>query len=74
LRRATSTTVDWRALTAREHSVLSMVAAGAAQKVVAIKLRMAPSTVSAALGSARRRLGFPSFGRLVRAFCAAAIP
>jgi hypothetical protein len=36
---------------------LALVADGLAQKVIAIKLGMHPSTVSAVLNSARRRLG-----------------
>jgi FixJ family two-component response regulator len=51
--------------------VLANVADGFPQKVIAMKLGMAPSTVSATLDGARRRLGFDAIHRLVRAYCAA---
>jgi DNA-binding CsgD family transcriptional regulator len=60
--------VDWRALRARERYVVAMVARGCPQKVIALKLGMAPSTVSAAFQSARVRLGFASPNELVRAW------
>jgi DNA-binding CsgD family transcriptional regulator len=59
--------IHWRALGARQRYVLALVARGYAQKVIAMKLGMAPSTVSAAFQSARLRLGFPSPSDLVRA-------
>jgi DNA-binding CsgD family transcriptional regulator len=59
--------IHWRALGARQRYVLALVARGYAQKVIAMKLGMAASTVSAAFQSARRRLGFPSPSDLVRA-------
>lgn len=71
LRRVSGAPVAWAALQTRERDVLDLVARRFAQKVIAIKLGLAPSTVSAALRSARSRLGFTSFGRLVRAYCAA---
>jgi DNA-binding NarL/FixJ family response regulator len=71
VRRVSCKTVDWAELNARQRDVLGLVARGFAQKVIAMKLRMAPSTVSSHLQSARRRLGFGSFAQLVRAYCAA---
>jgi DNA-binding NarL/FixJ family response regulator len=59
--------VDWRALGARERYVLALVARGCAQKVIAMKLGMAASTVSAAFQAARICLGFRSPNELVRA-------
>jgi DNA-binding CsgD family transcriptional regulator len=64
-------TADWSTLRERERDVLGCVSRGLAQKVVAMKLGMAASTVSANLHSAQRRLGFASFARLVRAYCGA---
>jgi DNA-binding NarL/FixJ family response regulator len=64
---ATKPVIHWRALGARQRYVLALLARGYAQKVIAIKLGMAPSTVSAAFQSARLRLGFPSPNDLVRA-------
>jgi DNA-binding NarL/FixJ family response regulator len=71
MRRVSCKTVDWAWLNARQRDVLGLVARGFAQKVIAMKLEMAPSTVSLHLQSARRRLGFASFAQLVRAYCAA---
>ena len=59
--------VDWHALGARERFVLAHVARGYAQKVIAMKLGMAASTVSAAFQAARVCLGFRSPNELVRA-------
>jgi DNA-binding CsgD family transcriptional regulator len=61
---------DWRMLSTTHRSVLVLMAEGFPQKAIALKLRMPPSTVSAALDSARRRLGFDSLNQLVRAYCA----
>jgi DNA-binding CsgD family transcriptional regulator len=63
--------VDWRALSERERDVLALVASGFAQKVIAMHLGLAPATVSSALDSARKRLGFASHAQLVRAYCGA---
>jgi DNA-binding CsgD family transcriptional regulator len=71
MRYSSARAVEWSRLRRRELDVLGLVARGYAQKVIAIKLGMAPSTVSANLQSARGRLGFPSFAQLVRAYCAA---
>jgi DNA-binding CsgD family transcriptional regulator len=70
MRRVSGRSVPWTSLKARERDVLSLVARRVAQKVIAIKLGLAPSTVSAALHSSCSRLGFASFGQLVRAYCA----
>jgi DNA-binding NarL/FixJ family response regulator len=71
MRRTSSKTVEWAALNVQQRSVLDLVARGVAQKVIAMKLGLAPSTVSARLHAVRRRLGFASFAQLVRAYCAA---
>lgn len=57
----------WRALGVRQRYVLALVARGCPQKVIAMRLGMAPSTISAAFQSARVRLGFSSANELVRA-------
>jgi DNA-binding NarL/FixJ family response regulator len=62
--------VDWLALNGLHREVLALMAGGLAQKVIAMKLGLAHSTVSSALGSARRRLGFATLGQLLRAYCA----
>jgi len=62
--------IDWCALSPTHRGVLALVADGLPQKVIAMKLGMAPSTVSAALDATRRLLGFDSLNRLVRAYCA----
>jgi DNA-binding CsgD family transcriptional regulator len=58
--------IDWSRLTERERRVLALVALGHAQMVIAMKLRLSPTTVSAAFRSARDRLGFGSSSELVR--------
>jgi DNA-binding NarL/FixJ family response regulator len=63
--------IDWRVLTTTHRNVLALVEEGFAQKVIAMKLGMAPSTVSAVLASAQKRLGFRSLSQLLRAYCAA---
>jgi DNA-binding CsgD family transcriptional regulator len=72
LRRESANPVDWLALGKLHWAVLALLARGEALKVVAMKLGLAPSTVSSALGSARRRLGFASPSQLLRAYCAIA--
>jgi DNA-binding NarL/FixJ family response regulator len=62
--------VEWFALNQVQCEVLELMAGGFAQKVIAMKLGLAHSTVSSALGSARRRLGFATLGQLLRAHCA----
>ena len=62
--------VDWLALNRGQREVLALMARGFAQKVIAMKLGLAHSTVSSALGSARRRLGFVTLAQLLRAYCA----
>jgi DNA-binding CsgD family transcriptional regulator len=62
--------VDWLSLSKLQGAVLALLACGDALKVVAMKLGLAPSTVSSALGSACRRLGFASSSHLLRAYCA----
>jgi DNA-binding NarL/FixJ family response regulator len=62
--------VDWLALSDAQRDVLTLMADGFAQKVVAMKLGLAHSTVSSVLRSARQRLGFPTAGQLLRAYCA----
>ena len=62
--------VDWGLLGQRERDVLDLIASDCAQKVIAMTLGLSPASVSAAIRSARERLGFASVGRLVRAYCA----
>jgi DNA-binding NarL/FixJ family response regulator len=64
--------LDWRRLSDREQSVVSWAARGFCQKVVALELGLAKSTVSKALRSARERMGFASSVQLLRAWRAAA--
>lgn len=59
--------VAWAALSPTQRQVLVQVARGLAQKVIAMKLGMAPSSVSSAFQSARVRLGFGTSCELVRA-------
>ena len=66
--------VDWLVLSRLHWDVLALIAGGFAQKVIAMKLGLAPSTVSSALATARRRLGFGSLDQLLRAYCAALDP
>jgi DNA-binding NarL/FixJ family response regulator len=65
--------LDWRRLSDREQSVLSWAASGFCQKVVALELGLAKSTVSKALRSARERMGFASSVQMLRAWRAAAV-
>jgi DNA-binding CsgD family transcriptional regulator len=60
-------TVAWGALSATQRRVLVQIAHGLPQKVIAMKLGMAPSSVSSAFQSARVRLGFGTSYELVRA-------
>ena len=62
--------IDWFCLSHTEREVLDLLAQTDAQKVVAIKLGLSPSRVSGAVGSAVRRLGLTSTGRMLRAYCA----
>jgi DNA-binding CsgD family transcriptional regulator len=64
---ASKATIDWSLLNERERRVLALVARGHAQKVIAMRLALSPTSVSAAFRSARDRLGFESSGDLVRA-------
>ena len=59
---------DWRTLSGRERDVLEMVTAGTPQKVIALELGLAPSTICEALRSTRERLGFGTFADLARAY------
>jgi DNA-binding CsgD family transcriptional regulator len=62
--------VDWRLLTGMHREVLARLADGLPLKAVAMKLGLASSTVSSAMGLVRRRLGFASLIQVVRAYCA----
>jgi DNA-binding NarL/FixJ family response regulator len=64
---ASKRTVAWGALSAIQRRVLVLIAHGLPQKVIAMKLGMAPSSVSSAFQSARVRLGFRTSYELVRA-------
>jgi DNA-binding NarL/FixJ family response regulator len=68
--RNSAKSVDWTLLSEVQRDVLALVAAGFAQKAIAMKLGLTAPTVSAALDSGRRRLGFGSIIELVRAYCA----
>jgi DNA-binding CsgD family transcriptional regulator len=68
VRRVGAKTIDWTRLSARQRDVIELSAFGLAQKVVAIKLGLAPSTVSSVLASVKRRFGFATLGHLVRAY------
>jgi len=70
MRRGFAKPVDWLALNRVQREVLELMAGSFAQKAIAMKLGLAHSTVSSALGSARRRLGFATLGQLLRAHCA----
>jgi DNA-binding CsgD family transcriptional regulator len=59
--------VAWGALSATQRRVLALIARGLPQKVIAMMLGMAPSSVSSAFQSARVRLGFGTSYELVRA-------
>ncbi len=66
------TALDWRRLSQRERSVVSWAARGLSQKVVALELGLATSTVSSTLRSAREHTGFASSIAMLRAWRAAA--
>jgi DNA-binding NarL/FixJ family response regulator len=68
--RDSTRSIDWQVLSTTHRNVLALVVECFPQKAIALKLGMAPSTVSAALDSTRRRLGFDSLSQLVRAYCA----
>jgi DNA-binding CsgD family transcriptional regulator len=59
--------VDWRSLTTTERRILTRARSGRPQKEIAFECGLAPSTVSRAMNSARRRLGFDSVATLLRA-------
>ncbi len=62
--------VDWTLLTKSQLDVLELTASGFPQKVIAMKLGLAPSTMSGTLQRAHKGLGFSSLGQLLRAYCA----
>jgi DNA-binding NarL/FixJ family response regulator len=70
MRRASSKEVQWARLTEKERGVVDLMAQGFAQKVVAMKLGLAPSSVSSLFRSAHKRLGFRAPFQLLRAYCA----
>jgi DNA-binding NarL/FixJ family response regulator len=63
--------IDWKVLSERERDILELMAGGFAQKSIAMKLGLAPATVSCAVDAARQRLGFAAGIQLLRAYCAA---
>jgi DNA-binding CsgD family transcriptional regulator len=71
LRRISDRRVNWGELNMVQREALDLAAEGLAQKAIAMKLGLAPSTASAVMASACRRLGFHSLGELLRAYCAA---
>jgi DNA-binding CsgD family transcriptional regulator len=62
--------VAWQVLNHLQREVLALTASGFPQKVIAMKLGLAPSTMSGALQRAHKLLGFGSLGQLLRAYCA----
>jgi DNA-binding NarL/FixJ family response regulator len=70
MRRDTAKPVAWAELDEVHRAALALMAGGFAQKVIAMKLGLAASTVSGALKTAHKRLGFRSLGQLLRAYCA----
>lgn len=60
--------VDWDLLTVRELTVVARVCRGTPQKVIALEVGLAQSTVSAALRSARLRVGLGSTADLLAAY------
>jgi DNA-binding NarL/FixJ family response regulator len=73
IRRPRSAPIDWQILSERERDILELMAGGFAQKFIAMKLGLAPATVSFAADSARKRLGFASSMRMLRAYCGARV-
>jgi len=63
--------VNWQVLSERQREILALVADGFAQKVIGMTLGLASATVSSAMDSARKRLGFASPAHLLRAYCGA---
>lgn len=59
---------DWSRLTARDMKIVGLASQGVPQKVIAIDLSVAPSTVSQALRSARGRFDLASLAELTRAY------
>jgi DNA-binding CsgD family transcriptional regulator len=70
MRRDSTRLLDWSLLSKVQRDVLTLTANDLPQKVIAMKLGLAPSTVSGALQIACKRLGFRSLGQLIRAYCA----
>jgi DNA-binding CsgD family transcriptional regulator len=60
--------IDWGCLSAREHRVLALASSGKPQKVIAIELRLSPSTVSQVLRTVRERFALRSFAQLAGAY------
>jgi DNA-binding CsgD family transcriptional regulator len=60
--------VDWARLTVRERRVVALASRGLSQKLIAIELRLSPSTVSHVLRAVRERFALSSFARLARAY------
>ncbi len=71
MRRISDRRVNWGELNRVQREALALAAEGFAQKAIAMKLGLSPSTASAVMASACRRLGFPSLAQIVRAYCAA---
>jgi DNA-binding CsgD family transcriptional regulator len=69
LRRVSGKSVDWARLSSREREALDLLACGDALKLIAIKLGLAPSTLSSILERARAHMGFATRAQLLRAYC-----
>jgi DNA-binding CsgD family transcriptional regulator len=70
MRRDSAKPVPWRVLNHVQRNVLDLTASGFPQKVISMKLDLAPSTMSGALQRAHKLLGFSSLCQLLRAYCA----
>jgi DNA-binding CsgD family transcriptional regulator len=71
IRRVSDKSPDWAHLSTRERDAVELAAGGVAQKVIAMKLGLAPSTASSVLAEARRHMGFTTCAQLLRAYRAA---
>jgi DNA-binding CsgD family transcriptional regulator len=70
MRRDAAKPIAWLVLNHVQRKVLALTASGLPQKVIAMKLSLAPSTMSGALQRARKQLGFSSLSQLLQAYSA----
>ncbi len=71
IRRVSDKSPDWARLSTHARDALELAADGDAQKTIAIKLALAPSTLASSLTDACRHMGFATRAQLLRAYCAA---